>query len=173
MISTNRLHRFILAVPLMAISGIPSNAAASPRIVPLRTEVTFSSESPVNHWSVQIKTTDGRAVYALRLEPDFSLGNHLATLSLVLRHSGDKAEAPNLLDPMGIWHGMQSCDFAANDLAHGAQQSAFGAERTIVVKNLGLVVRITIAKAMVSPISASDYELDALDLQIVVNNVRP
>src|ERR1700688_4544471 len=129
MIHTNRLYRLILAVSLMAISGIPSNAKASPRIVPLRTNVKFSSESPVDHWFVQIKTPDGRVAYVFTLEPDFSLGNHLATLILVLRHSADKAEAPNLLDPMGIWHGTQSCDFAANDLAQGAEKSAFGAER--------------------------------------------
>jgi hypothetical protein len=167
------LLRGIFALSLVTTPSFLSNAAANPRIVPLRTNAAFSSESAKNHWIVRIKTTDGRAAYVLSLEPDYEVGNHLAVLNLVLHHSGDKPDAPNLLDPTGIWHGIQPCDFVANDLALGAQKSAFGANRTILVKNLGLTVRITVAKARVSPTSAGNYQLDALDLQIEVNNSSP
>jgi hypothetical protein len=173
MIPTNRLCQFIFAVSLAAILNLLSNAAANPRIAPLRTNVTLSSESAENRWSLPIKTTDGRTAYVLSLEPDFSVGHHLAALTLVLRHSGDKADTPNLLDPTGVWHGIQPCDFVANDLAQGAQKSVFGEKRTILVKNSGLVARIVVSRATVSPISADNYQLDALDLQIEINNSRP
>jgi hypothetical protein len=163
----------ILAVSLVTIPSLLSNAATNPRIVPLRTNAAFSSESAKKHWTARIKTTDGRAAYVLSLEPDYSVGNHLAVLNLVLQRSGDKPDAPNLLDPTGIWHGIQPCDFVANDLAQGAQKSVFGVNRTILVKNLGLAVRITVAKAMVSPTSAGNYQLEALNLQIEVDNSSP
>ncbi|MGA8366656.1 MAG: hypothetical protein ACLQMT_10100 [Candidatus Acidiferrales bacterium] len=172
MIHFRRLSQYFFAVSLATLSLLP-NAAAKPRIVPLRTSVHFSPRSSLGQWSVPIKSIDGRTVYVLSLEPDFSVGNHLATLTLVLRHFGDKDDAPNLLDPAGIWHGIQPCDFVANDLAQGAQKSVFGDKRTISRKDLGFVVRIIVSKAVVSPISAGNYQLDALDLQIEVNNSNP
>jgi hypothetical protein len=172
MMRIDRVAQYIL-VPSLTILGLLSDAAASPRIVPLRTNVSFPSESAVNRWSVPIKTTDGRTVYFLSLQPDFSVGHLLAALTLVLHRSGDKADAPNLLDPMGTWHGIQPCDFVANDLAQGVQKSVFGERRTVPLKSLGLVVRISVSKATVSPISASNYQLDALDLQIEVDNSNP
>jgi len=173
MIHFDRLSQYIFAISLAALSLL-SNTAAKPRIVPLRTSVTFSSVSSVNQWSVPIKSTDGRTIYVLSLEPDFSVGHHLAVLTLVLRHFADKKDAPNLLDPTGIWHGIQPCDFVANDLAQGAQKSVFGGDkRTISRKNLGLVVRIIVSKAMVTLISPGNYQLDDLELQIEINNLNP
>src|SRR5271157_826148 len=137
MIRIDRLAQYVLVVPLTILSLL-SNAAANPRIVSLRTNVAFSSESAVNRWSVLIKTTDGRTAYVLSFEPDFSVGHHLAALTLVLHRSGDKADAPNLLDPTGTWHGIQPCDFVANDLAQGVQKSAFGERRTVPLRGLGL-----------------------------------
>jgi hypothetical protein len=95
------------------------------------------------------------------------------TLELVLRHPSDKTDAPNLLDPTGSRHGLQAYDFAADDLAQGVQKSAFGEKRTVSLKKSGLVVRIAVSKATVSPISAGNYQLDALDLQIEVDNSNP
>lgn len=175
MILTDRLWRcLIFAAPLTALSLLcNANAVARPRIVPLRATATFSSQSPENRWSVPIKSTDGGSVYVLSLEPDFDVGHHIVTLELVLRHSGDKTDAPNLLDPTGKRHGLQAYDFAADDLAQGVQKSAFGEKRTVFLKSLGLVVRIDVSKAMVRPISAGNYQLDALDLQIKVDNPNP
>jgi hypothetical protein len=95
------------------------------------------------------------------------------TLELVLRRSADKSDAPNLLDPTGSRHGLQAYDFAADDLAQGVQKSAFGEMRTVPVKSLGLVLRIAISKAAVSTISAGNHQLDALDLQVEVDNLNP
>jgi hypothetical protein len=122
---------------------------------------------------VPVKASDGSTVYVLALEPDFDVEHHAVTLELVLRHSGDKTDAPNLLDPTGRRHGLQAYDFAANDLARGVQKSAFGEKRTVSLKSLGLVVRIVVSKASVSPISAGNYQLDALDLQVEVDNLDP
>jgi len=172
MIPIDRLSRYIFAVSFVALSLL-SNAAAKPRIVPLQTSATFSAQSPENRWSVPIKWTDGSTAYVLSLEPDFDLGHHIVTLELVLRRPGGKTDAPNLLDPTGRRHGLQAYDFAADDLARGVQNSAFGEKRTVSLKTLGLVVRIAVSKATASPISAGNYQLDALDLQIEADNLNP
>ena len=82
------------------------------------------------------------------------------TLELVLRRPGDDTDASNLLDRTGRRHGLQAYDFAADDLAQGVRKSAFGEKRTVPLEDLGLVVRFTISKAVVSLISARNYKLD-------------
>jgi hypothetical protein len=175
MIRTERLLRCLtFALPLVVLSLLcNANATTRPRIVPVRGTATFSSQSPESRWSVPIKSTDGSMVYVLSLESDFDVGHHVVTLQLVLRGSGDKANAPNLLDPTGRRHGLQAYDFSANDLAQGVQKSAFGEKRMVSLKNLGLVLRVAVSKAAVSPVSAGNYQLDALDLQIEVDNSNP
>jgi hypothetical protein len=80
---TNWFCRFIFAASSVASSTLVSNAAAKLPIVPLRTSVTFSSQSPENRWSVPIKSTDGSTAYVLSLEPDFDVGR-LISLGYVL-----------------------------------------------------------------------------------------
>jgi hypothetical protein len=172
MMSTEHLCQYVLAISVATL-GLLSSAAANPRIVPLRTSVTFSPQSAEGRWSVPIKSTDGHTAYVLSFEPDFYVGHHLEGLTLVLHHFGDKTDAPNLLDPTGIWHGIQACDFVANDLAQGVQKSVFGDKRTVSLKTLGLVVRIAVSKAAVSPISAGNYQIDSLGLQIEIDNSNP
>lgn len=172
MILNDRLWRcLIFAVPLSLLCN--ANAMAKSRIVPVRATATFSSQSPENQWSVPIKSTNGSTSYVLLLEPDLDAGHHIVTLELVLRRPGDNTDASNLLDPTGRRHGLQAYDFAADDLAQGVQKSAFGEKRTVPIKDLGLVVRITISKAVVSLISAGNYKLDELEFQIEVNNLNP
>jgi hypothetical protein len=169
---TNHFCQRILATFFVTIALLPV-AVAKPRIVPLRTSATFSAQSPENRWSVPIKFADGSTAYVLSLEPDFDVGHHVVTLELVLRRPGDKTDAPNLLDPTGRRHGLQSYDFAADDLAQGVQKSAFGEKRAVPLKSLGLVVQITVSKAVVSPVSASRHQMDALELQIEADNSNP
>lgn len=172
MIHFNRLSRSIFAVSLATLSLL-SDAAAKPRIIPVRTSVSFSSHSSENRWSLPVKSTDGSTVYVLSLDPEFSAGHHLTALTLGLRHFGDKLDAPNLLDPTGVWHGIQPCDFVANDFANGIQKSVFGEKRILPLKNLGLVVKIIVSNAIVSLISNDNYQLDGLDLQLEVDNSNP
>ena len=172
MIHFSRLSRPVFVVSLM-IFGVLCNAAAKPRIIPVRTSVSFPSHSAEDRWSFPIKTTDGSTVYVLLLDPDFSVGHHLAALTLVLHRFADKPDAQNLLDPPGIWHGIQPCDFVANDFAKGIQKSVFGEKRILPRKNLGLMVRIVVSKAIVSLISNDNYQLDGLDLQLEVDNSNP
>jgi hypothetical protein len=166
----DQLTRYVVAVSLMMTLGLLSDAATKPRVVPVRTSATFSSQSPESRWSIPIKSTDGSTVYVLSLEPDFDARHHVVTLELVLRRSADKTDAPNLLDPTGKRHGLQAYDFAANDLADGVQKSAFGERRKMSLKNLGLAIEVVISKAIVSPAQAGNHQLDALDLQIEVDN---
>jgi hypothetical protein len=158
---------------LLVVWSLFVSPTAKARIIPLHTSAEFSSQASGNRWSVPIKSTDGSTAYVLTLEPGFDVGHHVVTLELVLRHPGDKADAPNLLDPTGKRHGLQSYDFAADDLAHGVQKSAFGGGRMVSLKKLGLVVRIDVLKATVSSVSAGSYQLDALELRVEVDNSNP
>ena len=165
-IRTLSLAIIVLAFVLVSVAP----ASAAPQIIPLRTTARFSAQSPENLWSVPIRSADGRAAYVLSLEPDFDVGRHIVSLDLVLRHPGDKADGGNLLDPTGKVHGLQPYDFVADDLVEGVQKSAFGAKRTVTLKNLGLLVRIDVLKAMVVPTSTRDHEFDTLEVQIEVDN---
>jgi hypothetical protein len=172
MIQFNRLFRPIFVISLTTVCG-PCNAAAGPPIIPVRTTLYFSLHSSEHRWSFPIKTTNGSTAYILSLEKDYSVGNHLAGVTLVLHRFADKPDAQNLLDPPGTWHGIQPCDFVANDLAHGIQKSVFGEKRTIPRKDLRLVVRISTSSATVSPASNGDYQLDAITLIIEIDNSNP
>jgi len=160
-----------LATFFVTIALLP-DAAAKPRIVPLQTSATFSTQVPENRWSVPIKSIDGSTAYTLSLEPDFDVGHHVVTLELLLRRPSDKTDAPNLLDPTGTRHGLQAYDFAASDLAQGVQKSAFGEKRTVRLKDLGLILQITVSNAVVSPISNGSYQIDGLELRIKVENSK-
>jgi hypothetical protein len=163
------LRVYALLLALLVLCPL-ANAAANPRIVPLQTSAAFFSAVPENRWSVLIRATDGRIAYVLSLEPEFDIGNHLVTLELVLRRSGDKANATNLLAPNERWHGLQPWMFNANDLASGPQKSGFGNTRSLSLKRLGLMLKMDISDAAVSPISSGSYQLDAIHLQVEIEN---
>jgi len=98
---------------------------------------------------------------------------------LVLRSIGDENEDDNLLNPSGNSHGLQRYGFMAWDLRSGPDKSAFGRTRKIVIKRLGLAVRIEVEKADTSvgphraPPIPTDYpELDELWLEVRVDNLR-
>lgn len=169
---TNRFRYNIPATLLTVIAAFPTTPT-KPRVVPLRTRATFSVQSLENRSSIPVKLPDGNTAYLLSLEPDFDRGHHVITVELTLRHAGDKDDAANLLDPTGKRHGLHAYDFAADDLAGGAQKSVFGKERTVPLTSMGLVIRITILNAVVRPISGTFHQLDTLELQIDVDNSNP
>lgn len=166
---SDSMCRPVLCLSLLVL-GFLCRAGTKTQIIPLRTNATYPTRSAETRWSVPIKSVGGETLYVLSLEPDFDVGHRVLTLELALRHPSDKPDAPNLLDPTGRRHGLQPYDFAASDLAHGIDNSAFGRKRTVRLKTLGLVVRITVSKTAVRPISAGNYQLDALELQIEVDN---
>ena len=172
MIASGRLARHSITAFLVILS-LPPLAMATPKITPLKTNATFSARFPESRWSAPIQASDGRVAYVLSLEPDFDVDHHVVTLELVLRRAGAQRDAPNLLDPTRKRHGLQAYDFAANDLVNGAQKSAYGENRTVLLKSLGLMVQIDVAKAVVSRASAGTYQVDALELQIRVDNATP
>lgn len=166
--------RTVLTVlALLALCPL-SHAVTSPKVIPLRANVSFTAtQSAQFHWSVPIKSTDGHTVYVLSLEPDVSrtAAPHLEGLSLVLRRPHEKADSQNLLSAIRNWHGVQDFMFPAWDYKDGVKGSTYGDKRTIFVKKLGLVVRITVSKAAVS-LSPKYYQLDALSLKIEVDNAQ-
>jgi len=169
-----RIWRFFFVGFLTAVLSLTCDAAEKVQIVPLRTTATFSAQSAQDRWSVPIKSTGGRIVYILSLEPDYWVGNQkIEGLDLVLRYPSDKSKDSNLLAPQGNWHGLQDYDFPALDLRRGVKNTIFGEKRTITVKRLGLTIRINLKDAKISPISEGNYQLEALDLQIEVDNLNP
>ena len=68
---------------------------------------------------------------------------------------------------------MQDFMFPARDFKQGVKSSLYGEDRTIYVKNLGLVVQIKVSKATAHAISANGYLLDTLELKIEVDNLSP
>jgi hypothetical protein len=153
--------------------GLLATAYAGIQIAPFVANVHFSARAAASRWSAPIKSPDGTTAYVLALEPDFDVGHHVVDLTLVLRASGAKSDASNLLDPSGARHELQAYDFAAADLAKGAKASAYGEKRTIPLPSLGLVVSVVIDKAVVTPVSSTDYQMDELDLKVTVDNRKP
>jgi hypothetical protein len=163
----------LFAVLLVAVLCTVSYAA-TPRIIPLRTTATFSSKALASRWSAPVKSTDGRTLYVLSFVPPFFwVGGQIEGVDLALTGLHDDADAPNLLEPAGNWHGLQAYMFAADDLAKGAQNFTFGEKRTIASNKLGLIIRITVLNSKVTPISSGEIQLDSLDLKIEVDNLIP
>jgi hypothetical protein len=173
MFARKRFWRFIFTFFLAEVLGLTSNAATKPKIVSFHTKAAFSAQSTERTWSVPLKSRDGRTIYVLSLEPDFYVGHQVEGLDLVLRYPSDQRKNSNLLAPVGIWHGLQSYMFQAADFEQGAENTAFGKSRTISVKRLGLEIRVTVLNMSISPISNGAPQLDALDLQIDVDNLNP
>jgi hypothetical protein len=166
------IGRFTFAMCLVAL-GQGYGAGPSPRIVPLRTNMIFSAHAKQKYSSAVIRSINGREIYALSLEPDFDVGHHVVRLELMLRWLGDTTNARNLLDATGREHGLQSFDFAADDLARGVSKSAFGENRTVLLRNLGLIVRVNRLPVAVSPVAAGQYQLEHLEVQIRIDNLIP
>ncbi len=153
---------------MLVLSSASSWASSS--VVPLKTSVTFTAQHLEQRWSAPIRTSDGHVAYILSLEPDFDVGGHVVTVELVMRRAGAKSDAPDLL--RGSLHGLQPPDFAANDLAHGIKNSAFGEKRTMSLTKLGLQLRVGVKDATVSPNpTVGGYQLDTLSLDIEVDNL--
>jgi hypothetical protein len=168
----DRTWRAVFSVFCLSALCLSAAAAKNPRIIPLQTEVDITaSQFAKNPWSIPIKSTEGRTVYVLSLEPDVSYdrGNHpLQELDLVLRPPRSR-DVRNLLAPIGDWHGIQSFMFSAWDFKEGVDKSVYGKTRVISVNGLRLVVRITVLKVATSQ-SGSQFQLDSLDLKIEVDN---
>ena len=160
-------------IAALAAFVLATGATAAPGILPLRTTATFSAHTRGKSWSEPVKLADGRTAYFLSLEPDYDVGHHVVTVELVLRRPRGKGDSSNLLDATERAHGLQSYDFAADDLARGARMSADGENRVVSLKNLKLVVRISITNAGVSPISEGKHQIEELELQIEVDNYNP
>jgi len=157
---------------VFAVFALFANAAARPQGVLLRATATFSSKLPENHWAVPVKSTAGETLYMLSLEPDFDIWHHVVTVELVLRYPDANPDSPNLLDTTGKLHGLQPYDFAAADLAQGVGESAFGKERIVVLKELGLIVEMTVSRAEVRPTANGHYQIDTLEVQIAIRSTN-
>lgn len=165
----------MVAVCVFILAGAGNSAQM---IVPLSTHVRFSRSQAGLRWKQYVMNTSERPAYALTLQPEYAVGRYLVGVDLVLRRIGDENDDDNLLNPSGDSHGLQRYSFMAWDLRSGPDKSAFGTTRKIVIKRLGLVVRIEVEKADTSvgphhtpPIPAGYPELDELWLEVRVDNL--
>lgn len=70
-------------------------------------------------------------------------------------------------------NGLQPPHFTANDLAQRVQRSAFGEPATMGLMKLGLLLRVTVTGAAVSPNpTTGGYQINTLNLHIEVDNLH-
>jgi hypothetical protein len=62
--------------------------------------------------------------------------------------------------------------FVASDLSNGPEKSIFGRRRAILIKRLGIVVKIEAADAEVQMLAKNDYEFTKLCMGISVENLN-
>jgi hypothetical protein len=147
--------------------GLHMAAWATP-IDSLHVRADFSANSAKTVWSVPVTRTDGSTAFVLSLEPDIDISHNVTVLELTLRRPDARADDSNLFDPTGTRHGLQSYDFAAADFSRGIGASAFGPNRVVALKSIGVVVEIKVLSAVVTQVSQDNYRMEALDLQIDV-----
>jgi hypothetical protein len=157
---------------ILLVAVLFTNAAAWPQGGVLQATATFSSDHPGKCWSVPVKSEAGQTLYILSLEPDFDVWRHVVTLEMALRYPHAKADSRNLLDPTGKAHGLQSYDFAATDLMQGVDKSAFGKMRSIMLKELGLVLEITLLNAKVTPTPSGGYQIAELEAHVSMHHIN-
>ena len=146
-------------------------------LIALHAKATFSARNAGQLWSVPIKATAHNSAYVLRLEdPFYWYGGELEGVTLALHRAAEESNGrfmdENLLTRGASRDGTQEFQFEADDLARGMQKMAFGRTRTIRVPESGLVVKITVLNARVTPLASGDFQLDSLDLKIDVYGAR-
>ena len=122
----------------------------------------FSARNAGQLWSVPIKATAHNSAYVLRLEdPFYWYGGELEGVTLALHRAAEESNGrfmdENLLTRGVSRDGTQEFQFEADDLARGMQKMAFGRTRTIRVPESGLVVKITVLNARVTPLALGRF----------------
>ena len=170
-----RFKRLGLVALLLGVQCLIAHGLAAPKIVPVHLEPHLSSMNEDSEWSAPIKGINGRTLYVLSLHSDgfYAKGDFVEGLELALYRHHDRSESNNLLAPVKNWHGAQPFLFDSYDLKGGPGSSVYGAERTITVDSLGLVLKISIVRVDVIGTCGAqidDCHLNALELQVDVDN---
>ncbi|MHB1206090.1 MAG: hypothetical protein ACYCZX_11005 [Rhodospirillaceae bacterium] len=146
------------------------------QIIPLHGELEYSAAS--GEWpNLTIKAANGSPAYVLTLWLQKDIKGNLSHIDLVLHLPGTRADASNLLDPSGRWHGLQAYDFNASDFTNGPERSIFGKTRTIEIKNRKFNVTFSISKAEIvpvadHPIEGGEHAFTAFAVDIDVKNFK-
>jgi hypothetical protein len=115
-----------------------------------------------------VKTKDG-ATYRLRLDALPNVHGTITDLVLVVQRADAGADAPNLIDPPGNWHGYQPYTFAATDFKAGPEHSLFGGTRSVCRFNSGIRVGIVVKEAAVGMVAEStERRFKALVLDVAL-----
>lgn len=160
-----------VAAGVVVFLALAAGPLAAPTIVPKHFALHFLPELDAGDYTEYIVASTGVKIYVISLEPERDTRGRVAGVDLVLQDVKSSGRESNLLSPKGNWHGLQPYDFVAADLAQGAAKSAFGARRSIAMKQRGIVVRMSISRAEVSSVPGGSYELKRLDLIVSVENL--
>jgi len=143
------------------------------QIVPFHGSLEYSATKP--GWPEMIvKARNGSPAYVIKFVPDGPQADHVNHIDLFMQRPRANADASNLLEPEGNWHGLQAYDFVASDFVQGAEHSGFGPTRHIQIKRRKLDVTFSIIKAAVHHVdrpAPADYAFDDLTLEVVITNI--
>jgi hypothetical protein len=140
-------------------------------IAPKQMQAEFLRKDSKEMWTDYIYSSNGTELYVLSFEPQVDVGKRVIGIDLVLRDVKNSKKNENLLNPPDIWHGLQPYSFMAQDLLHGANESAFGRERSIAVRSRGLHFTVELLDAKVSASSDGAHQIDHLKLSISADNL--
>jgi hypothetical protein len=160
----------LLPVVLMVACVVEGQSAS------LSKRVLAYSKKPSPHSSSFLLKSSRGITYRLSLIPDIDVGKHVVVLDLALQRPGEGADGTNLLDSTGKLHGYQPYVFAASDFAGGAQRSAYGDSREIVLQKLGVALHIKVADVHVETTPTGSfqtlgYQFDDLILEITTQKL--
>lgn len=165
----------ILAQSLLVVlvSASASGGATTDRATFTAT-LGYPPGSEASATSLEFRSPHGQA-YRFRLVPDRDVNGNDVVVELIMQRARGSSQTSNLLDSTGRLHGMQKWLFAARDLAHGAQRSAYGSARMIELPKLGITVEVKVARAGVKPAPATrrmpaGYRFTGLILEVRVRH---
>jgi hypothetical protein len=163
----------IVAAVLILASIVPAQQtreSPSIPIVPKQMQAEFLRIDSENIWTDYIYSSNATKLYVLSFEPQVDVSKRIIGIDLVLRDVKNPKKDENLLNPTGIWHGLQPYSFMAQDLLHGPSESAFGRERSIAVRSRGLHFTVELLDVKVSGGSDGAHQIDSLKLSIAADN---
>jgi hypothetical protein len=156
---------------LVSTPFAPKQDAKLTSIVPKQMHAQFSREDSTKVWTDHLNSPANKTIYTLSLEPDLDVGKHVIVVDLVLRDADAPRSNDNLLSPAKNWHGLQPYNFAASDLLHGADRSAFGARRSIKITSRELDIEIQIMDVKLRALPDGTQEIDELKLAVSADNL--
>ncbi len=168
------IARAEIAFVLFALFVFSNNAFA--QIAPFSGTLEYQADGNTRP-KIVIKSVNGAVAYVLTLQPERDVPGEQSHLDLVMHRPRASFDSPNLLNPPGIWHGLQEYMFNASDFVEGADHSVDGPVRTLHIRNRKLDVVISVSNVTVMPtahpvLGLQDYVFKNLAIEVIVDNLK-